>query len=192
MQRRYFFITYAHRIKAFFFDIVNLQNMRTDNNAVLRQCLLGYGTGKNERCRQATGKMTAAAIIIKALITHMACVVRMTGAHLVGENAVILGMLVAVDDTRTQRRTCRKAIEETALDFYRIAFLACCAQHILSGSTARHFRSNRRFIKRQSRRQAVKNYTDGFAMRFAIYRHFYIHAKNSAHASTSIFPPTLL
>ena len=166
--------------------------MRTDNNSVLRQRLLGHSTGKNQRCRQSTGKMPAAAIIIKALITHMPCVICMTGAHFIGENAVILGMLVAVDDTCAQRCTCRKAIEEAALDFYRIAFLACRAQRILSGSTTRHFRSNRRFIKRQSRRQAVKNYTDGFAMRFAVYRHFYIHAENSAHANTSIFPPTLL
>ena len=166
--------------------------MRTDNNSVLRQRLLGYSTGKNQRCRQSTGKMAAATIIIKALIAHMACVIRMTGAHLIGENAVILGMLVAVDDTRAQRRTCRKAIEETALDFYRIALLACRAQRILSGSTTRHFGSNRCFIKRQSRRQSIQHYADGFAVRFAVYRHFYIHAKNSAHASTSIFPPTLL
>ena len=115
----------------------------------------------------------------------------MTGAHLIGKNAVILGMLVAVDDTRAQRCTCRKAIEEAALDFYRIALLACCAQRILPGSTTRHFRSNRRFIKRQSRRQSIQHYADGFSVRFAVYRHFYIHAKNSAHASTSIFPPTL-
>ena len=166
--------------------------MRTDNNTVLRQRLLGYSTGKNERCRQATGKMTAAAIIIKALITHMACVICMTGAHLICQNTVILGMLVAVDDTCAQRCTCRKAIEEAALDFYHIAFLACCAQRILSGSTTRHFGSNRCFIQCQSRRQSIQHYADGFAVRFAVYRHFYIHAKNSAHASTSIFPPTLL
>ena len=166
--------------------------MRTDNNTILRQRLLGHSTGKNERCRQTTGKMTAAAIIIKALITNMPCVICMTRAHLICQNAVILGMLVAVDDTCAQRRTCCKAIEEAALDFYRIAFLACCAQRILSGSTTRHFRSNRRFIKRQSRRQSIQHYADGLAVRFAVYRHFYIHAKNSAHASTSIFPPTLL
>ena len=41
----------------------------------------GKGIGKNQRRREATGKMTAAPIIVKSFIFHMAGIIRMAGAH---------------------------------------------------------------------------------------------------------------
>ena len=120
--------------------------MRTNNYALLRQGLLGYRTGKHQRRCNTAGKMAATTIIIEALIMHVACIIGMTGTHLVRKNAVILGMLVAVGDTRAQRRACRKAIEEATFDAYSILLLTRRTQRILSGSTTRHLSGDFLFI----------------------------------------------
>ena len=120
--------------------------MRTNNYALLRQGLLGYRTSKHQRRCYTTGKMSAATVIVEALIMHAACIIRMTGAHLVRKNAVILGMLIAVSDTCAQRRACRKAIEETAFDAHSVLLLTRRTQRILSGSTTRHLSGDFLFI----------------------------------------------
>ena len=79
----------------------------------------------------------------------------MARAHLVLKNAVILRVLVAVGDAGTQRCARGKAIEEAALDFHGVTFLAGCGQCALAGGAARHFGGDSLLVQGKARRQSV-------------------------------------
>ena len=68
------------------------------------QHLLGHSARKHQRCSQAAGKMTAAAVVVAAMITHMAGIVGVTRTRQILGSGVVLGMLVAVADNGTERR----------------------------------------------------------------------------------------
>ena len=77
--------------------------MRANVNAMLCQNLLGYGTHKNQRSGQSSGKMPessgkmpAAAVIIKAVIFYFAAVIGMPRPHHIFKFTVIAAVLVAV------------------------------------------------------------------------------------------------
>ena len=48
-----------------------------EGDAVLPENLLGHGAGKYQRCRQSSGKVAAAAVVIMAAVAHMTSIVGM-------------------------------------------------------------------------------------------------------------------
>ena len=75
--------------------------MGSDDDTLTGQNLGGDGTSKDQGRRQATGKVTAATVVIEAAIADFSGIIGMAGAHDVAQLIVILGMLVAVADHGT-------------------------------------------------------------------------------------------
>ena len=75
-----------------------MQDMRADGDAAPLQYLRGHCAGKDQRRRQAAGKMAAAAEIVISAVTDFAAVIGMTGPHDMAQLVVVLGAVVAVAD----------------------------------------------------------------------------------------------
>ena len=118
------FRRFAQGIEQTVCDPADAGNMGSYGNPLLRQYGFRYGSGKDQRRCQPAGKMPAAPVIVKAFIPHLACVIRVTGTHHIFQDAVILGMLIAVGNQHAKGRTCRLSLKNAAFDGESVLFLA--------------------------------------------------------------------
>ena len=80
----------------------HLADMGTYGDALLGQQLLGHGAGEHQRGGQAAGEVSAATVVVAALVADEAGVVPVAGASQETGLGVVLGVVVAVVDDGTE------------------------------------------------------------------------------------------
>ena len=76
--------------------------MGAHGDALLRQQLLGHGTGEHQRSGQATGEVATAPVVVAALVADGTGVVTVAGSGQETGLGVVLGVVVAVVDDGTE------------------------------------------------------------------------------------------
>ena len=87
--------------------------MGAHSDAPLRQQLLGYGAGEHQRSGQAAGEVSAATVVVAALVANEAGVVAVAGSSQETGLGVVLGVVVAVVDDGTEGGACRLSLKDT-------------------------------------------------------------------------------
>ena len=140
--------------------------MPADADAAPLQNLAADRAGKHQGGSQASGKMTAAADVVEAVIMQIGGIIGMPGARHIQQIAVVLGPGVGVFNYGAERSAGCGVVEKTAHHLWKIALLARGRGLVLPRRAAFHLREDRIHIDRFPGRQAVDHNADGNAMAF--------------------------
>ena len=111
--------------------------------------------------------MAAAAVVIAAMIAHMAGIVGVTRTRQILGSGVVLGMLVAVADDGTERRPGGSAFKQAGQDLRLIRLLPGGWTGAFPGCTAGHFCGDLRKIQLYTGRHILQHHTNGRAVGLA-------------------------
>ena len=101
-------------------------------HALLPEQQLGHGPGKDERSREAAGKVPPAPVILETLIAQMGGEVRMTGPCQIPRGGVVARAGVGIFNDAAQGGAAGSALEHAAQYLYAVRFFAVCCYCALS------------------------------------------------------------
>ena len=152
--------------------------MRGDAHALARQQLHGNAARKHIGQREAAAVMAAAAQVVKAEAARRSGIIRMAGAGLIGQKAVVGAVGVGVFKKGGQRLAGGDAAHEAAYDARYIAFAAAGGNGAAGGAALKE-RAQRLLIQGKARGKPVQHHAHGLAVAFPKNLHAE-HAPNAA------------
>ena len=112
--------------------------MGADQDAAALQNLAGNPSRRYQTGRQSAGKMAAAADVIVAAVADKGGIIRMAGAGVDFQVAIILGADIGILNNQAQRRTGGYPIQQSAQNAGNIALFAGGAALVAAGGPAGH------------------------------------------------------
>ena len=126
--------------------------------------------GNTERRCQPAGKMPAAGDILKAAVTELRGIIRMSRTRQAAKLLIIAAAGIAVADDRRQGCTAGFPVLQAAEKFRAVLFPAGCGPVVPSRCTAVQKALQGVKVDREACRQAVQRHADRFGMALTEYR----------------------
>ena len=168
-----------HRIKRKVFRFADTENMPADKNALFLQPELCDRARKHHRRGQPSGKMSAAAIIVKAAVPDPPGIVGMRRTGQVFGAGIVARTGVAVADDCAQGRAGRKAFKNAAYDLGKVAFQTRSRKPALFRPPPVQFAVDKLYIDRDPGGKVFNDNADRGAMGFAEDRISKLHGFSS-------------